>query len=79
MSHSVFRDFDDEQLTETTTKNDIADQNLIVFINKNGGVTVDQSALQDLIGESTTTHFLCAFSFAYSKPNVVHQLRLFTI
>lgn len=50
MSHSVFRDFDDEKLNETSAKNEIADQNLIVFINKDGGVTVDQSALQDLIG-----------------------------
>lgn len=51
MSHSVFRDFDDEILTETNARNEIADQNLIVFINKDGGVTVDQSALQDLIGK----------------------------
>lgn len=51
MSHSVFRDFDDEQLTEKNAKNEIADQNVIVFINKDGGVTVDQSALQDLIGK----------------------------
>lgn len=50
MSHSVFRDFDDEKLNETSAKHEIADQNLIVFINKDGGVTVDQSALQDLIG-----------------------------
>lgn len=52
MSHSVFRDFDDEKLNETSSKDEIeiADQNLIVFINKDGGVTVDQSALQDLIG-----------------------------
>lgn len=51
MSHSVFRDFDDETLTDTNAKNEIADQNVVVFINKDGGVTVDQSALQDLIGE----------------------------
>lgn len=51
MSHSVFRDFDDEKLTDTNGKNEIADQNLVVFINKDGGVTVDQSALEDLIGE----------------------------
>lgn len=50
MSHSVFRDFDDEHLDENNAKNNIADQNLIVFINKDGDVTVDQSALQDLIG-----------------------------
>lgn len=51
MSHSVFRDFDDEKLKDATAKSEIADQNVIVFINKDGGVTVDQSALQDLIGE----------------------------
>lgn len=44
MSHSVFKDFDDEKNTDT------ADSNVIVFIGKDGEVTVDQSALQDLIG-----------------------------
>lgn len=57
MSHSVFRDFDDEILNETNTRNEIADQNLIVFINKDGGVTVDQSALQDLIGKCVSFWF----------------------
>lgn len=44
MSHSVFKDFDDE------VNNDTADANVIVFIGKDGEVTVDQNALQDLIG-----------------------------
>lgn len=48
MAHSVFKDFEDE-VAGTDEK---ADSNLIVFINKDGDVTVDQSALQDLIGKS---------------------------
>lgn len=49
MSHSVFKDFDDE--SGLNNKSEIADKNLIVFINKDGDVTVNQSALQDLISK----------------------------
>lgn len=50
MSHSVFKDLD-----EGATK--AADTNLIVFIDKDGDVTVDQSALQDLIGRFNLEYF----------------------
>lgn len=53
MSHSTFKDFDDEINADDneTISNKAADTNLIVFINKEGDVSVDQSALQDLIGK----------------------------
>lgn len=42
--------------TTTTTEDDIGglakcDKNLVVFINKNGNVSMDQTALQDLLGK----------------------------
>lgn len=51
MSHSVFRDFDAEQELEGNKKIASTEQNLIVFINKDGDVQVDPQALQDLIGK----------------------------
>lgn len=54
MSHSVFKDFDDE----LHDGGDKANANLIVFISKDGDVTVDQSALQDLIGTYRLLLFL---------------------
>lgn len=51
MSHSVFRDFDDDKSSGNSSKSGVADNNLIVFINKDGGVQVDPNALQDLIGK----------------------------
>lgn len=50
MSHSVFKDFD-----EDAGKN--SDANLIVFINKDGDVTVDQSALKEYVGMLTFFFF----------------------
>lgn len=55
MSHSVFKDFDDE------VNNDTVDANVIVFIGKDGEVTVDQNALQDLIGRSRCWFFFSFF------------------
>lgn len=54
MSHSTFKDFDDETSANDsdTLNKKAADTNLIVFINKEGDVSVDQSALQDLIGNT---------------------------
>lgn len=49
MSHSVFRDLDDHESSGNGAE--VADNNLIVFIHKDGGVQVDPNALQDLIGE----------------------------
>lgn len=51
MSHSVFRDLDDDKNSGNSTKSGVADNNLIVFINKDGDVQVDPNALQDLIGK----------------------------
>lgn len=51
MSHSVFRDLDDDKSSGNSSKSGVADNNLIVFINKDGGVQVDPNALQDLIGK----------------------------
>lgn len=50
MSHSVFRDLDEDKNSGNCSKGEVADNNLIVFINKDGDVTVDPNALQDLIG-----------------------------
>lgn len=52
MSHSVFRDFDEDiEQIDGNVKSEVAEQNLVVFINKDGDVTVDPHALQDLIGK----------------------------
>lgn len=53
MSHSTFKEFDDEISANNNegNNNKAADTNLIVFINKEGDVSVDHSALQDLIGK----------------------------
>lgn len=51
MSHSVFRDLDENETSGNGSRGDVADNNLIVFIHKDGGVQVDPNALQDLIGE----------------------------
>lgn len=51
MSHSVFRDLDNDESSGNGARSDVADNNLIVFIRKDGGVEVDPNALQDLIGE----------------------------
>lgn len=50
MSHSVFRGFDDDKTSGNGTRTEVADNNLIVFINKDGEVQVDPNASQDLIG-----------------------------
>lgn len=51
MSHSVFKDYDDEMPGGGET----ADANLIVFLHKDGDVTVDQSALKDFVGKLFST------------------------
>lgn len=61
MSHSVFKDFDDE----LNGSSDKADANLIVFIGKDGDLTVDQSALTDLIGE-------CEYEYGSSLSTTKH-------
>lgn len=50
MSHSVFRDLDEVKSSGIGSKSDVADNNLIVFINKDDDVRVDPNALQDFIG-----------------------------
>lgn len=50
MSHSVFRDLDDDNNSDDCSKREIADNNIVVFIDKNGDVTVDPNDLQDLVG-----------------------------
>lgn len=55
MSHSVFRDLDEDKTNGNSPRGEIADNNLIVFINKDGDVQVDPNALQDLIGKSLNT------------------------
>lgn len=56
MSHSVFRDLDEDKNSGNCSKGEVADNNLIVFINKDGDVTVDPNALQDLIGRFQVTY-----------------------
>lgn len=51
MSHSVFRDLDEDKTSGNGSKSDVADNNLIVFIDKDDAVKVDPNALQDFIGE----------------------------
>lgn len=56
MSSSVFKEYPSSNIvdggdTESGVK---TDSNLVVFINKNGSVSVDHSALQELLGM-----FLC--------------------
>lgn len=72
MSHSVFRDLDSDKNSGNSSTSDIADKNLIIFINKDGEVQVDPNALQDLVGKyqcaPTKTHyvfnkFLCVLYF----------------
>lgn len=50
MSHSVFRDLDEDKSSGIGSKSDVADNNLIVFIDKDDDVRVDPNALQDFIG-----------------------------
>lgn len=68
MSHSVFKDVDGDAKFDSEHT---ADSNLIVFINKEGNVVVDQSALQDLIGEychfPTIARALSEFVFYFSS------------
>lgn len=47
MSNSVFTEHPSAEGDNGESK---VDSNLIVFINKNGSVSVDQAALQDLLG-----------------------------
>lgn len=51
MSHSVFRDLDEDETSGNGSRGDVADNNIIVFIHKDGDVQCDPNALQDLIGE----------------------------
>lgn len=54
MSHSVFRDLDDDDDDNGSgniTKGAAAESNVVVFIDKNGDVTVDPNALQDFVGK----------------------------
>lgn len=52
MSHSVFRDLDDDDNSSgNISKGAVADSNIVVFIDKNGDVTVDPNALQDFVGK----------------------------
>lgn len=64
MSSSVFKDYPCSSSLVTTASNIVTnttssgdqpltkcDNNLVVFINKNGNVSMDQTALQDLLGE----------------------------
>lgn len=51
MSHSVFRDLDDNSNCGNYSKGVVADNNIVVFIDKNGDVSVDPNALQDLVGK----------------------------
>lgn len=57
MSHSVFRDLDDDKTSGNGTGADVAENNLIVFIGKDGDVQVDPNALQDLIGKYDFSNF----------------------
>lgn len=51
MSHSVFRDLDEDKCSSGIgSKGDVADNNLIVFIDKDDDVRVNSNALQDFIG-----------------------------
>lgn len=63
MSHSVFRDLDEDKSSGTGSKGDVADNNLIVFIDKDDDVRVNPNALQDFIGML----FLFGFQLAISK------------
>lgn len=52
MSHSVFRDLDDDDNSGgNISKGAVADSNIVVFIDKNGDVTVDPNALQEFVGK----------------------------
>lgn len=51
MSHSVFRDLDEDKSSGNGSNGDVADNNLIVFIDKDDAVKVDPNALQDFIGK----------------------------
>lgn len=50
MSSSVFKEYDSSNADDGVGK---VDNNVVVFINKNGSVSVDHSALQDLLGKLT--------------------------
>lgn len=50
MSSSVFKEYSSELNDEGGAAAKF-DSNLVVFINKNGSVSVDHSALQDLLGK----------------------------
>ncbi|XP_031636315.1 uncharacterized protein LOC116349151 isoform X2 [Contarinia nasturtii] len=54
MSHSVFRDLDEDKTSGNGTRGEVAENNLIVFIKKDGAVQVDPNALQDLIVNANT-------------------------
>lgn len=62
MSHSVFRDLDSDKTSGHSSRSDIADNNLIIFINKDGDVQVDPDALQDLVGELESMTFKIRFN-----------------
>lgn len=49
MSSSVFKEYPSSHATDDGESK--LESNLVVFINKKGGVSVDQSALQDLLGK----------------------------
>lgn len=52
MSHSVFKDFDeDKNSSNCNSRSDAADNHLVVFIDKDGDVQVDPNGLQNLIGK----------------------------
>lgn len=68
MSHSVFRDLDEDKTSGNSSRGEVADNNLIVFINKDGDVQVDPNALQDLIGKFSNTP--CAILEGRNNPNV---------
>lgn len=72
MSHSVFRDLDSDKTSGNSSRSDIADNNLIIFINKDGDVQVDPDALQELVGECTN-----AFPFNRILTNSIKMLQYF--
>lgn len=49
MSNSVFKEHPSAEGDNGESK---TDSNLLVFINKNGSVSVDHAALQDLLGNT---------------------------
>lgn len=66
MSHSVFRDLnDDDNGSGNISKGAVADSNIVVFIDKNGDVTVDPNALQDFVGR-----FECLFDYYLKRISI---------